>query len=194
MGAQGLAEPCKRSMPDRNPSDKPPRRSPPRWRSHSAKIAGQARPHGSGKSRASERFAAGRRGWRSGRGEDEGPAILYGWHTVLAALENPARKFHRLLATENAARRLAEAGVALPRTPEIVRPDAIVALVGPEAVHQGLYAETDPAGMESALGAVFMGTALLSVNPHLPSSPAEAGDPVNTNLDRDYWMLRLRGA
>jgi 23S rRNA (guanosine2251-2'-O)-methyltransferase len=131
-------------MTDRNPSDKPPRRSPPRWRPHSAKLAGQARPHGSGKSRASERLAAGGRGWRSGRGEDEGPAILYGWHTVLAALENPARKFHRLLATENAARRLAEAGVALPRTPEIVRPDAIVALVGPEAVHQGLYAETDP--------------------------------------------------
>ena len=130
-------------MTDRNSSDKPPRRSPPRWRPHSAKSSGQARPHGSGKSLASERFAAGGRGWRSGRGEDEGPAILYGWHTVLAALENPARKFHRLLATENAARRLAEAGVALPRTPEIVRPDAIAALVGPEAVHQGLYAETD---------------------------------------------------
>ncbi|MFZ1893448.1 MAG: 23S rRNA (guanosine(2251)-2'-O)-methyltransferase RlmB [Rhodoplanes sp.] len=129
------------SMPDRNPPDKPPRRSPPRWRSHSAKFAGQAQPRGTGKGRASAWFG---RGERFGRGEDEGPAILYGWHTVLAALENPARRFHRLLATENAARRLAEAGVALPRTPEVVRPDAIAALVGPEAVHQGLYAETDP--------------------------------------------------
>ena len=129
------------SMPDRNPPDKPQRRSPPRWRSHSAKFAGQAQPRGTGKGRASAWFG---RGERFGRGEDEGPAILYGWHTVLAALENPARRFHRLLATENAARRLAEAGVALPRTPEVVRPDAIAALVGPEAVHQGLYAETDP--------------------------------------------------
>lgn len=76
--------------------------------------------------------------------ERDGPAILYGWHTVKAALENPARIFHRLLVTENAARRLAEDERALPRPPEIVRPDAIAALVGPEAVHQGLYAEADP--------------------------------------------------
>jgi hypothetical protein len=26
----------------------------------------------------------------------------------------------------------------------------------------------------------------------LPSSPAQAGDPVNTNVHHDYWMLRLR--
>ena len=28
----------------------------------------------------------------------------------------------------------------------------------------------------------------------LPSSPAKAGDPVNTNAPGDYWMPRLRGA
>ena len=28
----------------------------------------------------------------------------------------------------------------------------------------------------------------------LPSSPAKAGDPVNTTLAGDYWMPRLRGA
>jgi 23S rRNA (guanosine2251-2'-O)-methyltransferase len=68
--------------------------------------------------------------------------VLYGWHTVIAALANPQRRFRRLFATENAARRLAEEkpGVKL----EMVRPDAIDALVGPEAVHQGLYAEADP--------------------------------------------------
>jgi len=74
----------------------------------------------------------------------DGPAILYGWHTVKAALENPARRFHRILATENAARRLAEDGVTLPVAPELVRPDVIDARLGPDAVHQGLLAEADP--------------------------------------------------
>jgi 23S rRNA (guanosine2251-2'-O)-methyltransferase len=74
----------------------------------------------------------------------EEPAILYGWHTVKAALENPARRIHRMLATENALRRLADDGIALPVKPELVRPDAIEARLGPDAVHQGLLAEADP--------------------------------------------------
>ena len=74
----------------------------------------------------------------------DGPAVLYGWHTVKAALENPARRIRRLLATENAARRLAEDGVPLPVKPELVRPDVIDARLGPDAVHQGLLAEADP--------------------------------------------------
>jgi len=72
------------------------------------------------------------------------PVVLYGWHSVKAARENPQRNFHRLLATENAARRLTEENVALAVKLDMVRPDAIEALVGPEAVHQGLYAEADP--------------------------------------------------
>jgi len=74
----------------------------------------------------------------------DGPAILYGWHTVKAALENPARHIRRLYATENAARRLADDGVALRVAPELVRPDTIAARLGPDAVHQGLLAEADP--------------------------------------------------
>src|SRR5215831_6630882 len=74
----------------------------------------------------------------------DGPAILYGWHTVKAALENPARHIRRLLATENAIRRLADDGVVLPVEPELVRPDVIDARLGPDAVHQGLLAEADP--------------------------------------------------
>jgi 23S rRNA (guanosine2251-2'-O)-methyltransferase len=35
-------------------------------------------------------------------------AILYGWHTVAAALANPKRTVRKITATENAARRLAE--------------------------------------------------------------------------------------
>ena len=74
----------------------------------------------------------------------DGPAMLYGWHTVKAALENPARRIRRLLATENALRRLADDGVSLRVKPELVRPDVIDARLGPDAVHQGLLAEADP--------------------------------------------------
>lgn len=74
----------------------------------------------------------------------DGPAALYGWHTVKAALENPARRIHKLLATENTARRLAEERVPLSVTPEIVRPGVIAERLLPDAVHQGIYAEADP--------------------------------------------------
>ena len=71
-------------------------------------------------------------------------AVLYGWHTVKAALENPSRRIRKLLATENAARRLAEEKVPTKPPPEIVRPDAIAARLPPDAVHQGIYVEADP--------------------------------------------------
>ncbi len=70
--------------------------------------------------------------------------MLYGWHTVTAALANPARLIRRLFATENALRRLADDGIALPVTPDVVRPDALAARLTPDAVHQGLIAEADP--------------------------------------------------
>jgi 23S rRNA (guanosine2251-2'-O)-methyltransferase len=78
------------------------------------------------------------------RAEGDDLVILYGWHTVTAALANPARHIRRLLATENATRRLAEEGVAHAMAPELVRPDAIAARLSPDAVHQGLLAEADP--------------------------------------------------
>ena len=73
-----------------------------------------------------------------------GPALLYGWHTVTAALANPARRFRSLVLTPNAERRLAEAGIALSLKPEIVRPDKIDRRLSPDAVHQGLLLEADP--------------------------------------------------
>jgi 23S rRNA (guanosine2251-2'-O)-methyltransferase len=82
--------------------------------------------------------------WRPPARDRDGPVILYGWHAVKAALENPARRFHRLLATENATHRLAESGIALPLAPTPASAQDIEALVGPDAVHQGILAEADP--------------------------------------------------
>jgi 23S rRNA (guanosine2251-2'-O)-methyltransferase len=69
--------------------------------------------------------------------------VLYGWHTVTEALKNPERRIRKLLATDNAARRLAEEKIAS-AAPEIVRPDAIAGRLPADAVHQGLYAEAEP--------------------------------------------------
>jgi 23S rRNA (guanosine2251-2'-O)-methyltransferase len=88
---------------------------------------------------------SGRRGpWRGRDQSPDGPAILYGWHTVAAALANPERHIRKLMLTENAARRLTEEHIDTRVTPEIVRPALIDQRLGPDAVHQGLLAEADP--------------------------------------------------
>jgi 23S rRNA (guanosine2251-2'-O)-methyltransferase len=112
-----------------------------------------SRPHSSAKSNAKpgatreqverrERFERARR--NSLRPDVDGPVVMYGWHTVTAALQNPARRLRKLLATENAARRLTDEGVKSAIEPEVVRPSAIAERLSPDAVHQGLYLETDP--------------------------------------------------
>jgi 23S rRNA (guanosine2251-2'-O)-methyltransferase len=87
---------------------------------------------------------SGRPAWRDRGGEPDGPVILYGWHTVAAALANPQRNIRKLILSENAARRLADENIDTKVTPEIVRPALIDARLGPDAVHQGLLAEADP--------------------------------------------------
>ena len=89
-----------------------------------------------------ERFERARR--ESLRPDAEEVTVLYGWHTVTAALQNPARKLRKLLATDNAARRLTEEGIKSTISPEVVRPSAIAERLLPDAVHQGLYLEADP--------------------------------------------------
>ncbi len=70
--------------------------------------------------------------------------VLYGWHPVYEALANQARGLHRLLATENGILRLREELGDLRIAPELVKPSAINALLGADAVHQGLYLEAEP--------------------------------------------------
>jgi 23S rRNA (guanosine2251-2'-O)-methyltransferase len=86
----------------------------------------------------------GRPPWRGREGAADDTVILYGWHTVIAALANPRRQVRKLFLTENAARRLAEEKIETRITPEIVRPNLIDQRLGPDAVHQGLLAEADP--------------------------------------------------
>ncbi|MGE3987909.1 MAG: 23S rRNA (guanosine(2251)-2'-O)-methyltransferase RlmB [Pseudorhodoplanes sp.] len=83
-------------------------------------------------------------GRKPARAVEPDSAILYGWHTVEAALANPKRRIRTLYATENAAKRLAADRIALRVTPQIVRPDEIARRLGPDAVHNGLLAEADP--------------------------------------------------
>jgi 23S rRNA (guanosine2251-2'-O)-methyltransferase len=90
------------------------------------------------------RKPAGRPAWREREGGADGPVILFGWHTVAAALANPERQIRKLFLTENAARRLADENIDTRVPPEIVRPNTIDARLGPDAVHQGLLAEADP--------------------------------------------------
>jgi 23S rRNA (guanosine2251-2'-O)-methyltransferase len=98
-----------------------------------------------GARRADQGGKSGRRPvWRDRDGGSDAPAILYGWHTVTAALANPRRQIRKMWMTENAARRLADDNISIPVMAEIVRPALIDQRLGPDAVHQGLLAEADP--------------------------------------------------
>src|SRR5437870_3926957 len=96
------------AMRERTPQPRPPGKpGPPRrggWPQRNARNQ-----------RGADRAAFG-----AHRERPDARVILYGWHPVKAALENPARRIRHLFATENAARRLAEDGVALPVAPELV--------------------------------------------------------------------------
>ncbi len=98
---------------------------------------------GGGKGPEGKREFGRRPAWRDREASPDGLVILYGWHTVAAALANPQRQIRKLLLTENAARRLADDNIDTRVTPEIVRPSLIDARLGPDAVHQGLLAEAD---------------------------------------------------
>lgn len=80
------------------------------------------------------------------RPADDGRLWLYGKHAVIAALTNPARPRHRLIATRNGALAAAEAlNTPLERLDiEIAAPKDLDRLVPPGAVHQGLALETAP--------------------------------------------------
>lgn len=71
-------------------------------------------------------------------------AMIYGWQAVCEALRNHNRSFHRLLATEPAAARIAPLAHArhLPITLE--KNSTFEEILGSGIVHQGLLLEADP--------------------------------------------------
>ncbi|WP_416796272.1 TrmH family RNA methyltransferase [Ciceribacter azotifigens] len=68
---------------------------------------------------------------------------LYGLHTVRAAIDNPERRIIKLSVTQNA---LARLEIGQPETlsfpVEIVSPQEIDKVLGPDAIHQGVMIET----------------------------------------------------
>lgn len=76
------------------------------------------------------------------RGGGPGPALIYGWHSALAALQNPRRRIRRVFATANALERLAEIGIR--DLPNSVDAREIDRVTGGGAVHQGIAVLSDP--------------------------------------------------
>jgi len=85
---------------------------------------------------------------------------LFGLHAVRDALENPRREKLRLVATKNAADKLAEAIAASGMTPEMADPRKFSAPLDPQSVHQGAALEVKPLDW-GALEDVCMGDGTL---------------------------------
>ncbi|ARO15348.1 23S rRNA (guanosine2251-2'-O)-methyltransferase [Ketogulonicigenium robustum] len=69
---------------------------------------------------------------------------LFGLHAVRDALQNPNRTRLRLIVTQNAADKLADAIAASGMQPELSDPRKFAAPIDPESVHQGAALEVKP--------------------------------------------------
>lgn len=70
--------------------------------------------------------------------------MIYGLHSVRAALANPRRRLIALRTTLNASDRLADDLRSARVEPEIVLPQVLDRMTGPDAVHQGVVGEFAP--------------------------------------------------
>src|SRR5260221_8939930 len=131
-----------------------------------------------GGGKAADRRDSGRRpAWRERGASPDDPVILYGWHTVAAALANPQRRIRKLLLTENAARRLADDNIDTRVPPEIVRPSLIDQRLGADAVHQGLPVQADPPPL-----------------PHIPNAPQEGDLAVLDQIAHPHQVGLVMGS
>jgi 23S rRNA (guanosine2251-2'-O)-methyltransferase len=116
------------------------KKMPKKQHSGGFKGASRGRPNAPGSKAGAKRM--------SGRGAaaqpDDGLVRLFGSHAVEAALKNPRRRALRLLATENAERRLAEVIAAKGVLIDRATPGDLDHLLGADTVHQGLLLEAEP--------------------------------------------------
>lgn len=104
------------------------------------KASKAAKKAGETKAERQKRFAAKP---KAGKPEKDVPYHVHGLHAVRAALGNPKRKVHTLIATPNALQRL-EVTPHPSVTVETVHPKALDDLLGDDSVHQGIAALIDP--------------------------------------------------
>ena len=121
------------------------------------------------------------------------PYFMYGWHAVIAAMENPNRQIRRVLASDQAAKQLPHAK-GLPKTERAHGRD-LDQLLGKNAVHQGVALEVmplEPTYLHEITGKEGKSTLLLLdqvTDPHnlgaiLRSAAAFGVDAVVTTKDR----------
>src|SRR5262245_8232685 len=72
------------------------------------------------------------------------PLRLFGLHAAESALANPRRTVVRVLATENAAQKLAPLLAKRGLTPEPASPKDLDRLLGADTVHQGVILDAEP--------------------------------------------------
>lgn len=76
------------------------------------------------------------------------PLYLFGKHAALAAIGNPMRKIKRVLATKNTQAELGKA-LSAHKTLSIVDGGKLEAMLGKDAVHQGILVEAEPLAQPS---------------------------------------------
>ena len=93
---------------------------------------------------------------RHKRPEDpNAPQVIYGLHSVEAALRNPRRHILSFRATQNAANRLRERFDVLPLEPEIVPVKTIAHRLDGDPVHQGALLEVKPLETDDDLSPLY---------------------------------------
>ena len=81
---------------------------------------------------------------RAPRPEAADKATLFGLHAVEAALANPRRQILKVVATENAAKRLGQLLAERGIESELASPRDLDRMLGADAVHQGVMLEAEP--------------------------------------------------